>query len=178
MNPSAFHAEGFCSRRGKFVCLPPLAAGHPHQPLALRNQWLTDAGLRRRRRAILESPLHTKNHRTGFDSVRWRIFHDISPGGILLQNVRFNTPSKKHQVRTMQDHTSFTRLSKSNMSDSLLVGVAEQSKPLVPHRAGPHVFYSSVEKQNVGQFARRGSRLIHAAPGECRRGPRRRPRAC
>ena len=45
-------------------------------------------------------------------------------GGFLIQIVRPNTPSGNRQIRTTPDHTCFTRLSTSTMSDSLAPGTA------------------------------------------------------
>ena len=52
----------------------------------------------------------------------------------------------------MPDHTGFTRLSTSRMCDSLGPGTASPKKYSSSNHAGPHVFYSPVDKYNLRQF--------------------------
>ena len=60
----------------------------------------------------------------------------------------------------MPDHTCFTRLPTSRMWDSLAPGPAgeEPQKQENSHHARPHAFYSTADKQNVGQLGSRPCR--------------------
>ena len=77
-------------------------------------------------------------------------------GGFPLHFVRTYTPSGDRQIRTTPDHTCFTRLSTSTMSDSLAPGTA--GRPV-----GRFLLALRLAKSIRHEFARRGS--LQKSPG-------------